>query len=746
MMRDATPGRSVICDDVYVLLATRSGRTLSGVEERSLHAHVESCPDCEALVANVETERDARWLSRISEDALDDEVIELPTVDPVVYSKFTELAEGGMGRVLRAFDRRLGREVAIKEVSDPGLQQRFEREVRITAKLQHPAIVPIYEAGRFPDGTAFYAMRLVPGRTLEDALAATTTLEQRLALLPHVRAMVDAVAYAHARGVIHRDLKPANVLVGAFGETVVIDWGLATVDSEEASASMVAPRVSSPLLTHVGSVMGTPGFMSPEQAAGTEVTAAADVYALGAILYMVLTGVPPYLDAKARTSDDLVAATVAGPPTPIGTLVSAAPSDLRAITERAMARDRTRRFANAGELGDELARFEAGQLLRSREYSSRALVARWLRRHRIAVAGTIVAVIAIAAVLVAWIQFRQAAHGLAIRDRGARITRIYGEVARQAYRLDRDLLQMETALEGLATATAWTLTTPPSETGARTIFWDADFADPARRPADLTVPSAYRWPVSVREPVVSAAPGVERTAQVGTVHRLLALHDHVRAAMLDAVPGHTSDLAAAPTLVDTTLRSRTSLIDYAYVALPTGVFVMWPGMASLRDDYDVRTASFYLTSANQPGRRWGAPYVDATTDPNGDELVLPCTQGVWSATGELLGVVGVEIAVGKLVETRMKLPSLPTLRVSLVTPEGDKIVDTADAHRRFVTDARDTAVEFTELELPEIAAAIRHGEEGIREVRHAGRTELVAFARMETIGWYYVVELDASGL
>ena len=194
------------------------------------------------------------------------------------------------------------------------------------------------------------------------------------------------------------------------------------------------------------------------------------------------------------------------------------------------------------------------------------------------------------------------------------------------------------------------------------------------------------------------------------------------------------------------LRARTSLIDYAYVALPSGVFVMWPGMASLRADYDVRTASFYMMSANQRGRRWGAPYVDVTTDPNGDELVLPCTQGVWSGTGELLGVAGVEIAVGKLVETRMKLPTLPTLRVSLVTPDGDKIIDTTDANRRFVAGARDTAVEFAPLEIPEIGEAIRHGAEGIREVRHGGRTQLVAFARMETIGWYYVVELEVPTL
>src|SRR5262249_38640921 len=120
-----------------------------------------------------------------------------------------------------------GREVAIKEVLSPAMRARFEREVAITARLQHPAIVPIYEAGTWPNGTTFYTMRLVSGGTLQDAIARTATLEDRLALLPKVIAVTEALAYAHEHGVIHRDLKPGNVLTGEHGETVVIDWGLA---------------------------------------------------------------------------------------------------------------------------------------------------------------------------------------------------------------------------------------------------------------------------------------------------------------------------------------------------------------------------------------------------------------------------------------------------------------------------------------------------------------------------------------
>ncbi len=124
----------------------------------------------------------------------------LPAVDPAYFDLGEPIAAGGMGRITRAFDRRLGREVAIKEVLTPQLRARFEREAAITARLQHPAIVPIYEAGTWPNGHAFYTMRLVSGGTLAEAIEKRTTLEARLALLPQLIAVTEATAYAHSRG------------------------------------------------------------------------------------------------------------------------------------------------------------------------------------------------------------------------------------------------------------------------------------------------------------------------------------------------------------------------------------------------------------------------------------------------------------------------------------------------------------------------------------------------------------------
>jgi hypothetical protein len=179
----------------------------------------------------------------------------LPEVARGLYAGEDEIARGGMGRIVAAEDRRLGRPVALKELIDPNEENitRFQREALITARLQHPGIVPVYEAGRWPTGEPFFAMKMVSGRPLDQVIAETKTLSERLALLPRLAAACDAMAYAHSQRIIHRDLKPGNVLIGDFGETVVIDWGLAKdLDSNDGFDSQNraprAPRKSRPAI------------------------------------------------------------------------------------------------------------------------------------------------------------------------------------------------------------------------------------------------------------------------------------------------------------------------------------------------------------------------------------------------------------------------------------------------------------------------------------------------------------------
>ncbi|HEX9619338.1 MAG TPA: protein kinase [Polyangiaceae bacterium] len=305
---------------------------------------------------------------------------------PAHYRLEGEVARGGIGRILRARDLRLERVVALKQIEpgNSGALQRFAREIRITAKLQHPNIIPVYEAGRTPRGRDFYAMRLVEGQSLSEAISHCDTATERLALLPRVIDVAEAIAYAHDQGVIHRDLKPANVLVGSFGETVVIDWGLAKETDDDDDPVVVEPlRHASGFETLVGAVLGTPAYMPPEQAAGQPVDKSADIYAIGAMIYHLLSGHPPYVD---EGDVDFPGRVLRGAPTPLSRRAPDAPADLVAVVEKAMEREPARRYASAEELAEELRRFNQRRLVRAYRYTLLEKAGRFAERNRAAVA------------------------------------------------------------------------------------------------------------------------------------------------------------------------------------------------------------------------------------------------------------------------------------------------------------------------------------------------------------------------
>lgn len=214
------------------------------------------------------------------------------------YELVREIARGGMGVVYFARDLALGREIAVK-VMLPGMSAtEFVRESQIAAKLPHPGIPPVHALGTLPDGRPFLAMKLIQGETLEKLLRGRSDpAAERGRFVAAFEQMCQAVGYAHAQGIVHRDLKPANVMVGAFGEVQVMDWGLAKVvgSADGAAAGGTAPVSEDVAATVAGQVKGTPGYMAPEQARGEPVDARADVFALGGILAAILTGKPPFV-------------------------------------------------------------------------------------------------------------------------------------------------------------------------------------------------------------------------------------------------------------------------------------------------------------------------------------------------------------------------------------------------------------------------------------------------------------------
>jgi serine/threonine protein kinase len=301
------------------------------------------------------------------------------------YQSGDEIGRGGMGRVVEATDTLLDRRVAVKEAltTDAELLRRFARETKITARLEHPSIVPVYDAG-VADGSPFYVMRRVTGRPLSELIRAAPSLEERLALVPHLLAAAQAIAHAHQRGIIHRDIKPSNILVGELGETVVIDWGLAKVIGEtEDAAADVEPDPATSLRTRIGSVFGTPGFMDPNQLRGDAVGPQGDVYSLGASLYNLLAAEPPHYS---NDSTEMMKLAALGPATPIAQRVPGVPAELSTIVDTATDYDVARRYPDAGAFAEELKRFLAGQLVASHRYSKTERLVRFVRQHRAAVA------------------------------------------------------------------------------------------------------------------------------------------------------------------------------------------------------------------------------------------------------------------------------------------------------------------------------------------------------------------------
>jgi serine/threonine-protein kinase len=237
-----------------------------------------------------------------------------PTRASGVYVFGEILGRGGMGEVVLAHDRRIGRDVAVKRLPSGAPTQdeisRFLREARIQARLDHPAIVPVYELGREPSGRPYFTMKRLAGTTLADILARGSAPRQRL-----LRAFVDvcrAVDFAHSRGVVHRDLKPGNIVLGEYGEVYVLDWGAARVLGDAPDGVLTADIDTLEGAAPSGQVLGTPGYMAPEQLQHPDAGRPADVYALGAILFELLAGEPLHPRAAAIQST-LTAATVTSP-------------------------------------------------------------------------------------------------------------------------------------------------------------------------------------------------------------------------------------------------------------------------------------------------------------------------------------------------------------------------------------------------------------------------------------------------
>ncbi|MCK6446672.1 MAG: bifunctional serine/threonine-protein kinase/formylglycine-generating enzyme family protein [Planctomycetes bacterium] len=341
------------------------------------------------------------------------------------YRRTAELGRGGTSHVFSVRDVELGRDLAMKVLRREGRRQlrRFLREARITARLEHPGVLPVHELGLDAHGEPFFTMRLVRGASLKslfdelrptaaDARDRAEALRRRDVLrrraLTALLGVCDTMAFAHARGVIHRDLKPANVMLGDFGEVYVVDWGLAReLGERDGEVRDVAERSldAESFATLDGDVLGTPAYMPPEQAQGelARIGRAVDVYAVGAMLYQLLTGRAPYFDGESTPDSRTVLDRVlAGPPRDIAELALDTPPELVAIVRRAMAREPERRYPSCAELGADLRAFLERRIVLAHASGPWTRARKWVRRNPALAGACVLVLLAGAAGLVGW--------------------------------------------------------------------------------------------------------------------------------------------------------------------------------------------------------------------------------------------------------------------------------------------------------------------------------------------------------
>jgi eukaryotic-like serine/threonine-protein kinase len=320
-----------------------------------------------------------KWLSDTRLDHLREVTVQ-PDFSATKYKLLRELASGGMGIVYLAEDPELTRQVAIKVLNvsemNEDTRRRMLREAQIIARLEHPGIVPVHDVGTLPDGRIYYAMKLVRGKRLDEYAREVTSKNERLRKFQLV---CDAVAFAHSHGVVHRDLKPQNIMIGSFGEVLVLDWGVAKIvrDQPDLSEADTLPlsnnkvkALASDETTH-GTVIGTPNYMSPEQALGDTrlVDERSDVFSLGSILYFLLTGQSPHM-----TPD--------GPPSKPREIDPKVAKGAEAVCLKAMSADRSLRYSSASELSSDVGNLLDANPVTAYRETLLEKTSRWINKNR----------------------------------------------------------------------------------------------------------------------------------------------------------------------------------------------------------------------------------------------------------------------------------------------------------------------------------------------------------------------------
>lgn len=675
------------------------------------------------------------------------------------FTMVESIDEGGMGEILIAKDNELGRTVAFKKIHEhvakvPSYLGRFLMEAQVTAQLQHPNIVPVYQM-KAEGNKAAYAMKLIQGKTLKALIAESQRqldVKGKLdkhhnlsARLEHFLKVCDALHYAHRKGVIHRDLKPLNVMVGPFNEVYVMDWGIAKIVSVDAKVfNDMTEKVDSTGNddtgeTEIGQLLGTPAYMSPEQANGQNdiIDHRSDLFSLGLILFELITLRRAYLADEQQTTLEKAKLARLAVPEPYSRHENIS-KQLIAIVQKATRLDPDERYNTVEEFADDIRRYMRGFAIKAKRDSILQKLMRWMNLHRLAVINIVVYTVLFSVVAVGWSFYQQQQGKMESQVKEQKVSSFLTSVATKSQMIDAEFLRYEGILEGLAHSATNLLGMGREDESP--YYTDLDIANAEHVPPDYADSSVYGFPISVGWHVNKLAPGVDLNKVEPLIKKLNPLRHSFQRLMLKSY--HERITPEDTKKAKKVIQEEGLPLIWSYIGLEEGLFAEYPGKTGYPPEFDPRKRPWYQGTLGNKGASWLKPYIDV----GGQGVLLPCTSPLFDDQGNFLGVAGVEIKLD-YIRTNLILMNefIGIDNTYLLNEEGRIVVASSDRAESYKLGTLVNSIkDLTVYPRKEIVNAILNGESGYFSYKENGKEKLIAYYRLNSIGWYYLAEADAA--